>query len=94
MKKILLFALLLFTVQVSRSQGTWAAVGTGAGLQGGSLGTLTITSDTVNNFIYAGGDFLLADATPAQYVAKWDGTSWSAMPRVIKHGTFVMHVWW
>ncbi len=80
MKKILLIVLLFFTVQISRSQGTWAAVGTGTGLNSGSLGALTITADTVNNFIYAGGDFLMADATPAQYVAKWDGASWSAMP--------------
>ena len=37
--------------------------------------------------LYAGGGFSTAGGAEAKYVAKWNGTSWSAMP-----GKFVMDV--
>jgi hypothetical protein len=35
--------------------------------------------DTVNNILYVGGGFTTAGGIPVRYVAKWDGTSWSAV---------------
>lgn len=56
---------------------------------GTDTGTLTISgsnpafsrtftlSDT--GYLYAGGDFTMAGDNPANYIAKWDGSTWSAL---------------
>ncbi len=38
-----------------------------------------LTTDTVNNFLYAGGYFITAGGITVNYIAKWDGTNWSAL---------------
>jgi hypothetical protein len=45
------------------------------GLPGGEVSMLT----KVNGILYAGGGFTTASSAPADYIAKWDGSSWSAI---------------
>ncbi|MBI4931198.1 MAG: T9SS type A sorting domain-containing protein [Bacteroidetes bacterium] len=40
----------------------------------------SLTIDTVNDVLYAGGIFTMAGGIPAKQVAKWDGIQWSALP--------------
>jgi hypothetical protein len=40
---------------------------------------LTTFDDGNGSALYAGGDFTSAGGVPANYVAKWDGSSWSAL---------------
>jgi trimeric autotransporter adhesin len=35
---------------------------------------------TYNNQLYAGGTFTIIDGVPAQYIARWTGTQWTALP--------------
>ena len=56
------------------TNSTWSTLGSG-------LGSIcnAIVCDSANN-VYAGGVFTtLGDGTPANYIAKWNGSSWSAL---------------
>jgi len=59
----------------------WSALGTG--LSGGAFGTLvnalTVFDDGSGPALYAGGNFTAAGDDPASAIAKWDGSSWSAL---------------
>ena len=56
--------------------GTWTQLGTGAGAITGEVLTLAVSGSTV----YAGGYFQNAGGiAAADYVAKWNGSAWSAM---------------
>ncbi|MEP7169131.1 MAG: T9SS type A sorting domain-containing protein [Bacteroidota bacterium] len=70
----ILFSLVLITVAELSIAQSWSGVGTGLDEYVNGLVT-----DTVNNVIYAGGHFLNSGTTTVNHVAKWDGTSWSAM---------------
>jgi hypothetical protein len=66
---------------VAKWNGTnWSAVGTG--LSGGTVNpgwTVGYALIVANNELYVGGDFTTAGGSPANRVAKWNGTSWSAV---------------
>jgi len=38
-----------------------------------------LTTDTVNNLLYAGGYFITAGGITVNHIAKWNGTDWSAL---------------
>jgi hypothetical protein len=58
---------------------SWSVLGTGmsgGGAYGSNIGALAI--DLSGN-VYAGGIFTTAGGVPANHIARWDGTAWSAM---------------
>ena len=63
---------------IAKWDGTsWLALGTG--LNTGTNGNvLAIAFDSAGN-LYAGGDFTTAGGVAAAQIAKWDGTTWSAL---------------
>jgi hypothetical protein len=60
---------------------TWTALGSGLGRddQFSSPFPYVYALAVVDNILYAGGDFTTAGGIAAKYIAKWDGTNWSAM---------------
>lgn len=77
MKKIFFFFLLLPFFSLGQN---WKDVG------GGMTGTqpffdqiYCLYVDTATNLLYAGGHFHSAGSVPANYIAKWDGVSWSVV---------------
>jgi hypothetical protein len=61
----------------------WTAMGTGMDDY-----VDAVAYDTVNNILYAGGWFKTAGGVAAKLVAKWDGSSWSAVGTGLD-GTYV-----
>ena len=62
--------------QAAVTPGDWAAVGDGGGVLNGSIWALAVNGTDV----YVGGQFTnAANIGEADYVAKWDGTNWSAL---------------
>ncbi len=61
---------------------TWSSLGSGMG-GGGTYGpvvrALAVYNDGNGRALYAGGQFTTAGSVSANYIAKWDGTSWSAL---------------
>ena len=60
------------------STSTWSSLGTGIS---SSLGNDYVNALAVDNSgnVYAGGSFTQAGGIPANGIAKWDGTAWSAL---------------
>lgn len=60
---------------------SWSAMGNGLTQPSGFVQGLTMTTfdDGSGPALYVGGRFQTAGTTPASRVAKWDGTSWSAL---------------
>ncbi len=59
---------------------SWSPLGSGANLFGQTIfRALEVFDDGGGDALYAGGDFTNADGTPANKVAKWNGTNWSAL---------------
>jgi hypothetical protein len=66
----------VFTPAASVPAGTWAAIGDGGGAFDGGVRAILIDGTDV----YVGGSFSNAANIPeADYVAKWDGSNWSAL---------------
>ncbi|MEX2217705.1 MAG: hypothetical protein WD749_03010 [Phycisphaerales bacterium] len=64
------------TAGIARWNGTaWSSVG--GGLSGGSCNVLYAFNDGAGEALYAGGQFTMAGATPAQRLAKWNGAAWA-----------------
>ncbi len=64
---------------IARWNGTsWSAVGTG---MNGAVAALTVFDDGSGAppALYAGGSFFIAGGVAANRIAKWNGTSWSAL---------------
>jgi hypothetical protein len=58
---------------------SWSALGSGLSIDPGlSPQCYTIAFDSTGN-LYAGGDFTTAGGNSANYIAKWDGSSWTAL---------------
>lgn len=55
----------------------WSAVGTG--MAGGIFLPLVQELTSNSTYLYATGDFTTAGGTAANYIAQWDGTTWSAL---------------
>ncbi|MDO7854265.1 T9SS type A sorting domain-containing protein [Hymenobacter convexus] len=51
----------------------------GAGLGGGVSQDVEALAVASNGDVYAGGYFTLASGVPANYIARWNGTAWSAL---------------
>jgi hypothetical protein len=59
---------------------TWSALGSGmGGTFPSSVYALTVFDDGGGPALYAGGRFTVAGGVGANYIAKWDGSSWSAL---------------
>jgi hypothetical protein len=56
---------------------TWSPLG--SGMSGGIVRALTVFDDGGGPALYAGGSFTIAGGTPVNRIAKWNGTSWSAL---------------
>lgn len=63
---------------IARWDGTnWSALGSGVG--NGFIGRPEVYALAVSgNNLYAGGPFTFAGGNPANFIARWDGSSWSA----------------
>jgi hypothetical protein len=58
----------------------WESVGGGVGLGAGlSVAALIVHTDATGPGLYAAGIFTVAGSTPANRIAKWNGSSWSAL---------------
>jgi trimeric autotransporter adhesin len=58
----------------------WSALGSGlSGTLNGSVSALAVFDDGSGAALYAGGQFALAGGVPANLIAKWNGSSWSAL---------------
>jgi len=70
--------------RIARWDGTsWAALGSGMNLVGGdndaNVNALTVHDNGGVPALYAGGEFTTAGGVAASRIARWDGTSWSAL---------------
>jgi len=68
---------------IAKWDGTsWSALGSGVGETGGvfpAVYSLAVFDDGSGPALYAGGAFTLAGGVPANRVAKWDGSIWTAL---------------
>jgi len=53
---------------------SWSSCGSGM-----DQTVYAMCADTVNNVVYAGGAFVKAGGVTVNHIAKWDGSTWSAM---------------
>ncbi len=60
---------------------SWSPLGGGIGSYSSitTVGVLTVFDDGSGPALHAGGYFTLAGGSPANYIAKWDGTGWSPL---------------
>jgi trimeric autotransporter adhesin len=66
--------------RIAKWDGTaWSPLG--SGMNSGSVWALTVFDDGSSGgpALYAGGTFTMAGGVNANYIAKWDGTAWSAL---------------
>ncbi|MFH0981547.1 MAG: hypothetical protein V2A79_08415 [Planctomycetota bacterium] len=59
--------------------GQWSALGSGMGGTVPYVYALTVFDDGTGPALYAGGRFTTAGGVPANRIAKWNGTQWSAL---------------
>jgi hypothetical protein len=63
---------------VARWNGsTWSVVSNG--LSFGAVSSLAVFDDGTGPALYAGGNFTISGGTPVNHIARWNGTSWSAL---------------
>jgi hypothetical protein len=62
---------------------SWSPLGSGMG--GGAVHVLTTFDDGSGPALYAGGEFVSAGGVGASKIARWDGSSWSAMGSGLDH---------
>jgi hypothetical protein len=80
--------------RVARWDGSsWSALGTGFAGASDHVSVLGVFDDGSGPALHAGGAFTTADGVPANRIARWDGSSWSALGsgtsgRVIALATF------
>ncbi|NTV45122.1 MAG: T9SS type A sorting domain-containing protein [Chlorobiales bacterium] len=72
---------------ISNWNGTnWSTIGSGVSATGTSTPYILDLSIDNSNNVFAGGSFSVAGATNASCVAKWNGSSWSALGSGISGG--------
>lgn len=57
----------------------WTPLDTGIGLSGGIVWAMTEFDDGTGPALYVAGDFFEAGGITVNHIAKWDGSSWSAL---------------
>src|SRR5882724_578322 len=68
----------VITTNIAKWDGTnWSALGTG--FAGAGANDVLRSLAIFNGILYAGGNFTSVAGVPANYIAKWDGTNWSAV---------------
>jgi hypothetical protein len=66
--------------QIARWDGTnWSSLGSGIDPAAGRVLSLVEFDDGNGPGLYAGGDFQSAGSIPVENIARWDGTTWSAL---------------
>ena len=68
----------------------WSTLGTG--LTGSTSFDNVAAMAVYNGDLYVAGIFTSAGGNAADYVAKWDGTSWSAVGKGVDHWVYCMYV--
>jgi trimeric autotransporter adhesin len=69
-----------FAHHVAKWDGSaWSAIGPAGGIIDGTVSVLTVHDDGSGPALFAGGEFVTVAGTPANRIAKWNGTSWSAL---------------
>lgn len=80
----------------ARGQGClWEALIGQPGVSGGAfpaVNALAVYDDGSGPALYVGGSFTQAGATSANYIAKWNGSSWSALSLGMNDNVFAMTV--
>jgi hypothetical protein len=79
--------IILLIIHLSVSAQSWYPVG--SGITGSNNTVIALTQDTLNNLLYAAGAFTTAGSNTGLNIAKWNGTSWSALGTGIPTGTGV-----
>ncbi len=80
---------------IAKWNGTsWSALGSGVsvGLFVSRVQALAVFDDGTGEALYAGGYFTVAGGVPANYIAKWNGTSWSALGSGVLGGVLALTV--
>jgi hypothetical protein len=66
--------------RIAKWNGTsWSPLGTGVSGSFGLVSSLAVFDDGSGEALYAGGQFTTAGGVAASHIAKWNGTSWSAL---------------
>jgi hypothetical protein len=80
-----------WVLSIARWDGAaWSPVGGGIGTFGvNSVDALAVYDDGSGAALYAGGRFELAGGIPAANIARWDGSTWSALGSGIPSGGLV-----
>ncbi len=72
------------------SGSSWVALGSGVSGSGGPhVSALTVYDDGSGPALYVGGDFTTAGGVAAEGIARWDGSSWTALANGIEFGVGV-----
>ena len=83
MRKSYTIIILVFLLQLDLSaQYTWSNLSSGM-----NSPVQTLTTDTTNDILYAGGVFTQAGGIPAVNIAKWDGVAWAPLGAGVVSGT-------
>ena len=80
MRSIKLFLFLIISTS-SLAQYSWTPVGGGM-----SFAVFSFETDTVNNILYAGGQFDTAGGITTGRIAQWNGTSWDSIGSGLENG--------
>ena len=79
--------------RVARWDGTsWAALGSGMDGASDLVGPLAVFDDGSGPGLYAGGRFVNAGGVVVNNVARWDGSSWSALGSGVSNGVSALAV--
>ena len=78
--------------RIAKWNGTaWGRLNNGVEGQGVDARVRALAVDGIGN-VYVGGDFVIAGSVAANYIAKWDGTAWSALGTGLDSGVSALAV--
>jgi hypothetical protein len=77
---------LFFCITLTAASQNWQSVGGGA-----NNAVLCVYGDPANNELYAAGYFDSIGGIPANYIAKWNGSTWNSLGSGFKTGNFGWH---